>query len=218
MDIPAEGAVINVYKPAGITSFDVVRKVRRILGVKKVGHSGTLDPMAEGVLLILVGRATKRSAELSALNKFYRAEVLLGVRTDTLDITGRVLSDTSIGGISRAEVQSVLNRFVGDIKQIPPMYSAKKVNGHRLYNLARRGIEVKRKPQTVSIFSIDLVAWHSPKFTIDVSCSKGTYIRVLADDIGSELGCGACLSSLIRTGIGGYRVEDSISLEQLSAL
>lgn len=215
MKIPSEGAILNVYKPAGITSFDVIRILRRKLGLKKIGHGGTLDPIAEGVLIILAGKATKKSDDLIGLPKSYRAGLLLGVETDSYDISGKVVKETEAGGILPEEIEKVIAGFRGEIEQVPPMFSALKVKGKKLYELARKGIEIERQPRKVSIDRLDILEYSNPRLQIDVDCSKGTYIRSLAHDIGRELGCGACMESLIRTRVGDYRVEDSLRLDDI---
>ncbi|NQS99041.1 MAG: tRNA pseudouridine(55) synthase TruB [candidate division Zixibacteria bacterium] len=216
IEIPPEGLILNVYKPAGMTSFDVVRQVRRRLKVKKVGHGGTLDPIAEGVLLIMAGKATKRANELSSLDKTYAAGILLGRKTDTYDTTGVVLAESDTDNIEYEDIERELQNFIGEIEQVPPMFSAIKIDGKRLYKLARRGIQVERKPRKIIIYDIRLKSWMNPSMLIVVHCSKGTYIRSLAEDIGDRLGCGGCMESLVRTRIGDYRVEDSIRLEDMA--
>lgn len=216
MIVPPEGLILNVDKPKGITSFDVVRQIRRRLGVKKVGHGGTLDPMAEGVLLILVGRATKRASELIGLDKEYRAGILLGTTTDTYDITGKIVERGDYSSISCMEVERALNKFTGEIQQVPPMYSAVKIGGRKLYQLARRGETIERSPRKIKIHLINFLSWNSPVVTLDIHCSKGTYIRSLAYDLGRELGCGACLESLQRTAVGDYTIEDSLKLDEIN--
>ncbi|MBL7191872.1 tRNA pseudouridine(55) synthase TruB [bacterium] len=215
MIIPPEGLILNVYKPPGLTSFDVVRIIRRRLNIKKAGHGGTLDPIAEGVLLILLGKATKRAGELLGLDKKYRAGILLGKETDTYDITGKVISEQNCSAVTLELLDRVIAKFTGKIEQIPPMFSAVKVEGRKLYKLARKGIEIERAPRTVNIYTITITGWSPPHLQIDVHCSKGTYIRTLAHDIGAELECGACMDSLIRTSIGGYKVEESIRLDDI---
>ncbi len=215
MIVPPEGLVLNVYKPPGMTSFGVVKRIRSLLKVKKVGHGGTLDPIAEGVLIILAGKATKRADELTSLVKEYRAVILLGKTTDTYDITGEVAEEKTVPDIALSEVLTVLQRFRGDIEQVPPMYSALKVKGQRLYKLARKGIEIEREPRKVTIHSIDIDFWKNPRLGITVRCSKGTYIRSLAHDIGQSLGVGGCMESLLRARVGDYRVEDSLPLEDI---
>lgn len=215
MIVPPEGLVLNIYKPGGITSFGVVSRVRSRLKVKKAGHGGTLDPMAEGVLIVLVGKATKLAAELSALQKEYRAVILLGRTTDTYDITGETVDEQEPPELSAETVQSALNDFTGEIDQIPPMFSALKVDGQRLYKLARKGMVIEREPRRVTIHSLRLDAFEHPRLSITVCCSKGTYIRSLADDIGRRLGTGGCLESLLRTRVGDYKVEDSLRMEDI---
>jgi len=203
------GIIINIDKPVGWTSFDVVKKIRNVVKVKKVGHAGTLDPFATGVLLICTGRATKKVNELMSLKKVYRAEIELGKTTDSYDCTGKVTSSHSINDLDEARVREVSAQFVGEIDQIPPMFSALKQNGKRLYKLARKGITVDREPRRVCIHDLQVLDIDLPKVCIEVVCSRGTYIRALASDIGKTLGCGAYLKTLCRTRIGRYRVEDA---------
>lgn len=207
--------IINVLKPAGMTSFDVVAQVRKICRVKKVGHTGTLDPDAVGVLPICVGKATRMVQFLMEDHKFYRGEVTLGIETDTLDAAGEVLAQNKVGEIPPEELDKALDQFRGSIQQIPPMVSALKHEGKRLYELARKGIEVEREPRDVEIYKLRSFRVQIPRFWIDVECSKGTYIRTLAQDIGRNLGCGAHLSYLIRTGTGQFSLEDSITLQEI---
>lgn len=207
-----EGEILNINKPEGWTSFDVVKKVRNQIKPAKVGHAGTLDPFATGVLLVCTGKATKRVQELMELQKEYVATVELGKTTDTFDVTGTVLSEADPAGITMDDVRRVQARFEGQIEQVPPMYSAVKVNGERLYNLARRGEEVPRKARKVYIYKLDLLDFAVPYLQFKIVCSKGTYIRALADEMGKELGTGAYLKTLCRTRIGPYRLEDAYSL------
>jgi len=188
---------LNVYKEKGITSHDVVYKVRKALGFKKIGHAGTLDPMATGVMVVAVGKAT-RLIQFLQETKRYRAKILLGVTTSTLDAEGVILKTSEVN-VEKSQVESVIKNFVGKIKQVPPMVSALHHNGVRLYDLARKGIEVERKSRDIEIYSIDILNLDIPIIEIDVKCQSGTYIRVLADDIGKELGCGAHLIELERT-------------------
>ena len=215
MIVPPEGLILNVYKPPGITSFGAVRKIRHALKVKKVGHAGTLDPMAEGVLIVMVGKATKRAVEFESLTKKYDALIRLGISTDTYDITGNVLSEKDCSKISRETIESALRDFIGEIDQIPPMYSALKIDGQKLYKLARQGIVVERKPRRIIIDDIRLTEFNPPSFRIEVACSKGTYIRSIAHDLGEKLGCGGCLEELKRTAIGSFRIEDSLKLDEI---
>ncbi|MBQ3022050.1 MAG: tRNA pseudouridine(55) synthase TruB [Clostridia bacterium] len=209
--------IIILNKPIGISSHRCVGIVRRALNMKKVGHTGTLDPDASGVLPILVGTATRAAEFLTAEDKRYRAKVLLGTRTDTLDMSGTVLEKNEVN-VTEDEIKNAVKKFVGNISQIPPMYSAIQVNGQRLYTLARQGIDIKREPRDITVFSIDIISIDLPYITIDVHCSKGTYIRTLASDIGDALGCGACISELERTSSGDFTIENSITPEELNVL
>ena len=205
---------INLWKPPGMTSFDAVRRMRQALGVKRIGHGGTLDPLAEGVLPLFVGRATRLAEYLGAGPKAYRATVRLGLRTDTLDREGRVLEERDAGGVRRSDVESLLPRFTGAIRQSPPMYSAVKHGGERLYRLARRGVTVERPARETFVHSVQLAAWDPPQFELEVVCAGGTYVRTLAADMGDELGCGAALESLVRTRAGVFDGARAVSLEQ----
>lgn len=208
--------IINVYKESGFTSHDVVAKLRGILHMKKIGHTGTLDPDAVGVLPVCVGKATKVCDLLTDKDKTYIAEVKLGVTTDTLDLTGEVLTEKEVS-VTEENLRNIIPEFTGNIMQIPPMYSAIKVNGKKLYELARKGQEVERKPRPVTIHSLTLLKVNLPEneFTIEVSCSKGTYIRTLCADIGERLGCGAAMKSLIRTKVGQFYLEDARKLSEI---
>ena len=206
---------VVIDKPAGITSHDVVSRVRRILGTRKVGHTGTLDPFATGVLPIAVNDGTKAIPHLDEGSKTYEALLCLGVTTDTLDMTGTVLSETDPSNITREQFHSTLTEFTGAISQIPPMYSAIKQNGQPLYKLARQGVEVERKARDVEIYSMELLSFDQPHAAIRVVCSRGTYVRTLADDIGRKLGCGAALQELRRTASGPFRIEDAMTLAEL---
>ncbi len=211
--------IIIVDKPEGYTSFDVVAVMRKLLGEKKVGHTGTLDPMATGVLPVLLGRATKLQALLPITEKEYIAKIKLGLATDTLDITGKVLSSVSTC-IKKKEFQTALEPFAGEIDQLPPMYSAVQKDGVRLYTLARKGIEVERSPRKVVINKLELLRFDEvlQKGELLITCSKGTYIRTLCDDIGKKLGCGAVLAGLQRTKACGFSLKDSISLDKAREL
>ena len=208
--------IINVNKPLGITSHDVVYKLRKILGIKKIGHTGTLDPDAEGVLPMCIGRGTKLAEELTAKEKQYLAELTLGIVTDTQDISGEVLKRNEVS-LSEEEIRDAIMSFVGDIEQIPPMYSAIKVDGKKLYELAREGKTVELASRPVTIFGIDIqsVDLGSDKVTFLVDCSKGTYIRTLCHDIGKKLGCGGVMSALKRTRSGDFKIEDAFTLEEI---
>ena len=210
--------VLIVNKPEGITSHDVVGKIRKLYGTRKVGHTGTLDPLATGVLVILLGRAAKAAEYLVADRKTYRARLTLGLTTDTEDITGKVLTECD-NIPSTEEVVSACGKFLGKIKQIPPMYSALKVDGKKLYDLAREGIEVERKARDIEIFQ--LVCTPTDKkneYELLVECSSGTYIRTLCADIGATLGCGGVMSALHRVKAGGFDIENSHTLEELEAM
>ena len=207
--------MILLDKPEGMTSFSAVSAVKRIFGEKRVGHTGTLDPMATGVLPILLGRATRLCELMLTADKRYTAEVLLGVETDTLDITGNVISETDCD-ISVAEFESVCSRFVGEYEQVPPMFSALKKDGVRLYDLARQGVEIEREARLVNIKKLDIIEKSGKnKFIIDVICSKGTYIRSLADDLGEALDVGATLTMLRRTETAGYTADMCVTLDEL---
>lgn len=210
--------IIILDKPSGITSFGAVARVRRICGEKKCGHSGTLDPMATGVMTVLLGGATRFCELLPNHDKEYIASFRLGMTTDTLDITGKVLTQTSVTA-TKAEVEAALGSFVGEISQLPPMFSAVSVNGQRLYELARQGVEVERQARKVIIYSADLLEAdeNTHEYKISVACSSGTYIRTLIDDIGKNLGCGAVLTALRRTRANGMSVENAVTVEQLEA-
>ncbi len=211
--------IIVINKQEGFTSFDVVAVVRGILREKKIGHSGTLDPMATGVLPVLIGRAAKAQSLLPDTDKQYRAGFRLGMTTDTLDITGKVLSETK-AACTKEEIQKILPHFRGNIMQIPPMYSAVQKNGVRLYDLARQGIEVEREARPVTVDTLELESFdqETQSGTLIISCSKGTYIRVICDDIGKELGCGCVMTSLVRTKACGYTLDDAVTLKELEQI
>lgn len=206
--------IIVVNKPQDFTSFDVVAIMRGCFHTKKVGHSGTLDPMATGVLPVFVGGATKAISVLPESGKSYRAGFRLGVTSDTLDIWGECSEQRDVS-VSEEALRAALEKFKGDIKQIPPMYSALKVNGQKLCDLARKGIEVERKPRKVTISRLELIEFDGINGVIDVDCSSGTYIRALADDIGAALGTGAVMTSLVRTRACGFSLSESYPLEEL---
>lgn len=206
--------ILNIYKERGYTSFDVVASLRKILGQKKIGHTGTLDPDAEGVLVICLGKATKVVDLITDKDKTYEAGLLLGTVTDTLDITGNVLEESSDIPDEEA-VRSAICSFTGEIEQIPPMYSAIRMNGKHLYELAREGKEVERKSRKVNIHGIDVLKVDLPHASFRVECSKGTYIRTLCDDIGKKLGCGACMESLKRTRVGEFTLDSALKLSEV---
>lgn len=199
--------IINVYKEKGFTSHDVVAKLRGIVGQKKIGHTGTLDPDATGVLPVCLGKATKLCDLLTDKDKTYEAVMLLGMTTDTQDITGRILEEKSTETLTADKVREVIESFIGDYDQIPPMYSALKVNGKKLYELAREGKVVERKARPVKILDIRIIEMDLPRVRMEVSCSKGTYIRTLCHDIGEQLGCGGCMESLIRTRVSAFQIR-----------
>lgn len=207
--------ILNINKPAGDTSFDVVRKIKKLAGTKRVGHTGTLDPEATGVLPVCIGGATKFADYIMKDEKVYRATLRLGITTETYDRTGNVLK-TSTVSVNEDETERAIKSYVGRVKQIPPMYSALKVKGERLYSLARKGIEIEREPRDVEIFSIDILEMNLPYVIFDVRCSKGTYIRSLCYDIGEKLGCGGTMWDLVRISSGIFNIEHSVKLENLN--
>lgn len=209
--------IVNVYKEKGYTSFDVVAKMRGIFQMRKIGHTGTLDPDAEGVLPVCLGKATKVCDLLTEKDKEYETVMLLGTVTDTQDISGTVLKQTDTA-VTSQEVREAVQSFVGGYMQIPPMYSALKVNGKKLCDLARAGVTVERRARPVKIYEIAILEIDLPRVRMRVSCSKGTYIRTLCHDIGEKLGCGACMESLIRTRVSSFRLEDSLRLDEIEAL
>lgn len=209
--------IICVNKPAGFTSFDVIAKMRGILKMKRLGHAGTLDPMATGVLPVFAGRATKACDILPDHDKTYKAGFKLGITTDTQDITGTITAEKSAEGIGFEAVKAALERFRGDIMQVPPMYSAVSVNGKRLYELARKGETVEREARPVTIYKLEILEYNEAERcgTLEISCSKGTYIRTLINDMGDALGCGGVMTSLVRTAACGFTLDDCVTLEQL---
>lgn len=206
--------VINIYKERGFTSHDVVAKLRGILKQKKIGHTGTLDPDAEGVLPVCLGKGTRLCDMLTDHSKVYEAVLLLGQSTDTQDVSGTVLQEASVE-VSEEEVREAIMSFVGPYDQIPPMYSALKVNGQKLCDLARAGKEVERKARPVEIYEIQIEEIYLPRVRMTVSCSKGTYIRTLCHDIGEKLKCHGCMESLLRTRVGQFQLKDSLTLAQV---
>lgn len=209
--------IVNVYKEKGYTSFDVVAKMRGIFHQKKIGHTGTLDPDAEGVLPVCLGKATKVCDLLTDKDKEYKAVLLLGQATDTQDISGEVINSAPVN-VTEDEVAAVINSFVGRQMQVPPMYSALKVNGQKLCDLARQGVMVERKAREINIFSIDIEDISLPEVTMSVHCSKGTYIRTLCNDIGEKLGCYGCMKSLLRTRVAGFKLADACRLSELEEM
>ncbi|MCR4887883.1 MAG: tRNA pseudouridine(55) synthase TruB [Ruminococcus sp.] len=208
--------ILCVNKPAGFTSFDVVAKLRGILQTRKLGHGGTLDPMATGVLPVFVGNSTKACDIMPDNTKSYRAGFRLGEVTDTQDVTGEVLSRSDMA-VSEDMLRETVPHFVGNIMQLPPMYSAVQVNGQRLYDLARKGVEVEREAREIQVSSIDIISYDAEKRegVLDISCGKGTYIRTIINDIGEKLGCGGIMTSLVRTSSGGFTLADCFTFEQI---
>ena len=208
--------ILLIDKPSGWTSSDVVAKLRGVLHERRIGHSGTLDPMATGLLVVFVGRATRAVEFAESQNKRYLAGLRLGLETDTQDTSG-----SAVGGAPRevtaAELETALAAFRGEIQQIPPMYSAIKLQGKKLYEIARRGGEVERKPRTITIHSLRLAGRAGEDFLLEIHCSKGTYVRTLCHDLGQALGCGGCMSSLRRLSVGEFQLEQAYSLEQVQA-
>jgi len=211
--LPRIDGVLNVNKPEGVTSMDVVRRIKRASGQRHVGHGGTLDPFASGVIPICLGQATRMMEYLVDGTKIYRAMVVLGVETDTYDVQGAVVGRSDISSITRRDLETAAAGFVGRIDQVPPMYSALKRGGKRLYELARAGVEVDREPRSVEVTSIDVKGWDSPLFEIEVVCGRGFYMRSLAHDLGRTLGCGGHLRSLARLKGGPLRISESMTLE-----
>ena len=206
--------IVIVDKPQGWTSQDVTARLRRVFDTRRIGHGGTLDPMATGVLPVFVGRATRAVEFFEHAEKTYETVLLLGKRTDTQDVTGRVLEERPVS-LSLEDVEDVLPRFRGEILQVPPMYSALKVNGQKLCDLARKGQQVERKPRPITIFELTLLSFEENRLRLRVRCSKGTYIRTLCDDIGAALGTLGCMESLRRTQAGDYSITEAVPLETL---
>lgn len=218
-NIARPDGVLNLNKPRGPTSHDVVNRVRALTGIRRVGHAGTLDPLADGVLVVCVGRATRVVEYLMAGRKVYDARVRLGITTDTYDAEGQIVAETKVS-VSRDQVETALIRFRGTITQVPPMYSAIKHEGTPLHRLARQGVEMEEilqsKARQVEIFRLALTAWEPPNCALEVACSPGTYVRSLAQDLGETLGCGAHLTGLTRLASGAFRLEETITLEELA--
>jgi tRNA pseudouridine55 synthase len=209
--------ILNIHKPSSQTSHDVVERVRVLTGIRRVGHAGTLDPLATGVLVVCVGRLATRVVEyLMDEPKTYRTDVCLGVTTDTFDAEGEIVSESPVA-VERDAVERALQAFRGPIQQIPPMYSAVKHEGQPLYRLARRGLNVERRPRQVEIHRLELIAWDPPRCVLEMSCSPGTYVRALVHDLGQELQCGAHVVSLTRLSSGSFRLEDAVTLDALAA-
>jgi len=208
--------VINLNKPEHISSQQAVTRVKRLFSAKKAGHAGTLDPIATGILIVCLNEATKITRFLADLNKEYVVRLKLGERTDTYDSTGIVIERADSHFIKESDIHKVLSNFIGHIKQTPPMYSAIKIGGQPLYKLARKGLSVERPERDITVHAMDLLSFHPPYLDLKISCSKGTYVRTICDDIGNALSSGAHMVSLTRTRIGAFRIEDSVSIEGLS--
>lgn len=206
--------IYNIYKPVDWTSFDVVKKIRVLTKEKKVGHGGTLDPFAEGVLIVGTGKDTKCLTEISSADKSYTATLKLGEETDTLDSEGKVVEELKVPNISKNILEEMLNSFKGKQTQIPPMYSAKKVGGKKLYELARKNIVIERKPINIEIFDIKLIDLYDNNVEFTVNCSKGTYIRVLGSDIAKRLGTVGYLVKLVRNAVGSYTIDRAVKLDE----
>ncbi len=214
IDAQNESGLLLVDKPSGWTSHDVVKFIRGF-GFGKVGHCGTLDPLATGLLAIVFGKATKLSDALSSGTKTYQSTLFLGIETDTQDADGKILYEKSCSSLTESHIKQVFAEFVGEQKQIPPIYSAKKVKGKTLYKLARKGIEIVRNPVAITIFNLQIVSINLPSVVFNVTCSKGTYVRTLCHDIGTILGCGGHLKALRRTASGKFCVDDALSIDQI---
>src|SRR4051812_3297015 len=210
--------VLLVDKPKGLTSHDVVYRLRRKLQMKKIGHAGTLDPMATGLLVMLIGMATRISQYLMSSDKVYEGEATLGVVTDSQDAEGEMMETRPVPSLSEAQVKEVMKGFLGDQYQTPPMHSAIKIDGVPLYKLARKGEEVEREPRFIRVMSFELLSFASPKLTFRLHCTKGTYVRTIAHDLGQKLGCGAHLSALRRTASGKFDLNQGLALDQIEAL
>lgn len=208
-----EGIII-VDKPLGMTSHDVVSCIRRKFNMRRVGHAGTLDPMATGVLVMLIGKATKLFSKFESFDKAYKATLILGTKTTTADTQGKVIEQRAFGHFTQEQVEDAFKGFCGEIEQVPPMVSAIKVGGRKLYELARRGIEVKRNPRQIRIDVLKLLEFQPPKVKFYLECSKGTYVRQLAEDVGEKIGTVACIAEIERTKVGPFVLKDAVSLEE----
>jgi tRNA pseudouridine55 synthase len=208
--------ILNINKATGMTSHDVVAKVRKILQQKRVGHAGTLDPLARGVLPICIGQGTRVAEYLSESGKAYQAEIVFGVVTDTYDSEGTILRTTDVADLALSQIEETLSHFLGPQMQVPPRYSAIKIQGQPAYKRVRAGEEISLAPRSIEISRLEIIVWNPPRLTLAIECSKGTYIRSLAYDLGEHLGCGAYLAALVRTRSGPFLLSDSITLEQLA--
>lgn len=211
-----EDGIIVINKADGITSHQVVQQVKRKLSMKRVGHAGTLDPMATGVLIMLLGKSTKLFNDFVAFEKAYRATMVLGKRTTTADTLGEIIEERDYSRVTLERIDETFAKFKGEIQQIPPMYSAVKHKGKRLYELARKGLVVERKPRTVTIIKLEINKIQLPEIEFYLECTKGTYVRQLAEDIGEELGCGGCISQIERTKVGKFCIDGAVNIEELN--
>ncbi|HEX2861762.1 MAG TPA: tRNA pseudouridine(55) synthase TruB [Lacunisphaera sp.] len=218
MQVKEMEGVLLVDKPQGLTSHDVVYRLRRKLGMKKIGHAGTLDPMATGLLVMLIGKATRISQYLMSVDKVYEGEATLGVVTDSQDAEGEVMETRLVPELSEPQVREAMKGFLGDQYQTPPMHSAIKIDGVKLYQLARKGEEVAREPRFIRVSAFNLLSFALPKLSFDLHCTKGTYVRTIAHDLGQKLGCGAHLSALRRTGSGKFTIGQCLTLEAIEAM
>ena len=208
--------IVAINKPSGITSHDVVDCVRRKFSMRRIGHAGTLDPLATGVLVILVGQGTKLFDKFVGFDKGYRATLILGTKTTSADTQGEVIEEKPWADVTEQQVRDMFETFLGEGEQIPPMVSAVRVNGQRLYKLARQGIEVKREPRLIRIDKIEMLRFEPPHVEFLLECSKGTYVRKFAEDVGDKLGCGACISQIERTKVGSFSLDEAIILDELT--
>jgi len=218
MQVKEMEGVLLVDKPQGLTSHDVVYRLRRKLSMKKIGHAGTLDPMATGLLIMLIGKATRISQYLMSVDKVYEGEATLGVVTDSQDAEGEVMETRPVPDLTEAQVREVMKGFLGDQYQIPPMHSAIKIDGVPLYKMARKGEEVEREPRFIRVSAFNLLSFALPKLTFDLHCTKGTYVRTIANDLGQKLGCGAHLSALRRTGSGKFNIAQCLTLDAIEEM
>ena len=207
--------LLLVNKPVGITSFKLVHIIKKKLNVKKAGHCGTLDPLASGLMIVLIGKYTKLQDKFMKQDKVYYATIKLGIKTDSGDLDGKIVSQSDFSHVTKDLAEKACKSFVGKIKQIPPMYSALKVNGQKLYELARKGITVERKPREITIYDIELVDFKEDTFSVRVKCSSGTYIRTLSEDIGTKLNTDTVLINLVREEIGNYKLKDAVNIEDI---
>jgi tRNA pseudouridine55 synthase len=218
MQVKELEGVLLVDKPQGLTSHDVVYRLRRKLSMKKIGHAGTLDPMATGLLIMLIGKATRISQYLMSVDKVYEGEATLGVLTDSQDAEGEVMETRPVPELTESQVREAMKGFLGDQYQTPPMHSAIKIDGVPLYKMARKGEEVEREPRFIRVSAFNLQSFSPPKLTFDLHCTKGTYVRTIAYDLGNKLGCGAHLSALRRTGSGKFSIGQCLTLDEIEAL